>query len=137
MGFLSFRDEQPGDVQGNLLHPEGSAIIDASEPTRAMAHRRLHDEVNQRGGKQRTHAAINRIANETLTGETTEDLYQTLGLKQGDLSKLPTQLKEAFMTGDIAAHHQIVSDDAQGHYPAVDSARKGYRKASKLFPWNE
>lgn len=139
MGFLGFWEEQPKDVvQGDLLNPEGgSGVIDASEPTRAMAHRRLHGEIKKRGGTQRTHAAVNRIANETMSGETTSDLYEGLGLKQGDRAKLPTELKEALMTGDIAAHHQIVSDGAEGHYPVVNSARKGYQKASKLFPWTK
>jgi hypothetical protein len=72
-----------------------------------------------------------------MTGETTEDLYQGLGLKQGDRSKLPTAAKEALMTGDIAAYHQIMEDDAQGHHPIVNSAREGYQKASRLFPWNK
>ena len=39
------------------------------------------------------------------------------------------------MVGDIAARHQIVEDDAQGHAPLVDSAQRGYKKARKIFPW--
>ena len=101
-----------------------------------MVYGRLHTEISRRGGDPITHATVNKIANETMLGETTEDLYQGLNLKRGKREKLPTEAKEALMTGDIAAHHQIVTDDAQGHAPVVQSARKGYRKASKLFPWN-
>jgi hypothetical protein len=137
MGFLDHWRNQSNDTQGDLFQQEGSGVIDASEPNRSLVNRRLHGEIKQRGGQNRTHAAVNRLANEHMTGETTEDLYQGLGLKQGDRSKLPTAAKEALMTGDIAAYHQIMEDDAQGHHPIVNSARQGYQKASRLFPWNK
>lgn len=138
MGFLKHWRNQPNDEQGSLLPTEeNAAIIDWSEPSRKMAYGHLHGEVKQRGGTRRTHAAINNIANEQMLSETTEDLYQGMNLKQGDRRQLPTEAKEALMTGDIAARHQIVTDDAQGHQPIVQSAREGYRKAAKLFPWNQ
>lgn len=137
MGFLDFWRQQPGDDQGDLLQQESGKIIDASEPSRRIVHKQLHDEVKKRGGSAKTHAAINHIANETMLSETTEDLYKGLGLKQGDRSKLPAEAKEALMTGDIAARYQIVEDDAKGHRPIVKSSGKAYRKASGLFFWNK
>ena len=138
VGFLTHWRKQPKDEQGSLLPAEDStALIDCTEPSRKLAYGRLHDEIKERGGTRRTHATVNKIANEAMLSETTEDLYQGMGLKQGDRVKLPTEAKEALMTGDLAARHQIVTDDAQDHYPIVHSARKGYRKAAKLFPWNQ
>lgn len=137
MGFLEHWRNQEVDEQGSLLPTgESSAIVDHTEPSRQLSYGQLHDEVKERGGTRRTHATLNNMANEQMLGEATSDLYQGMNLKQGDRGQLPIEAKEALMTGDIAARHQIVTDDAQGHYPIVQSARKGYRKASRLFPWN-
>lgn len=137
MGFLNFWRSQPQDRQGELLKPESSALADRTEPSRLGVYHRLHDGIAQRGGEENTHADVNRLANRIVLGERTDELYAALNLKPSERSKLPAEAKEALLTGDIAAYYQIQEDDAQGHFPIVHSARKGYQKAAKLFPWNK
>ena len=134
MGFLDFWQERPKEVQGALFG-EGKPQIDRTEPNRKLANRKLGDEIKKRGGQPKTYAAVNRSASEIVLGETPRELYEKLCVKHGDRSQLPEEAKEALMTGDIAARHQIVEDDARGHAPIVDAAKRGYHQARKLFPW--
>lgn len=138
MGFLTYwRDRQPEEEQGNLLQPEqkGDPVVNRSEPTRLNTYHRLHGEVKKRGGTGRTQAVINAIQNDEILGEDHLALYEALALDAGQREKLPQEAKEALMVGDIAAFHQIMLDNAEGHSELVDSSRKGLRRARKLFPW--
>jgi hypothetical protein len=139
MGFLTFWNEQHNDdvSQNNLLKPADRHDLtqDATEASRKLAHGRLRQEVEKRSGRMRTHAAVSKAADEIMLGERSEDLYRALGLNKGSRDQLPPAAKQALMTGDIAAYHQIMQDDAQGHYPVVQSAKKGYIRARQLFPW--
>jgi hypothetical protein len=139
MGFLNFWKEQPktDQFQEKLLKLEGSGEItlDATEPGRQLAHGLLRREIERRDGGRRTFVAIHKAADEIMLGEHTEDLYRSLGLHKGSRANLPWPAKQALMTGDIAAYHQIMQEDAQGHYPVVQAAKKGYLKARALFPW--
>lgn len=139
MGFLNFWKKQPEEdqYQSRLLKLEGAnnLITDPTEPSRKLAHGLLRREIEKRDGGRRTYSAVHKAADEIMLGEQTEDLYRSLGLHKGSRAKLPWPAKQALMTGDIAAYHQIMQDNAQGHYPVVQSAKKGYLRARELFPW--
>lgn len=140
MGFLSFWNEHPqdDDAHGSLVKSANRQELvhhDATEASRKLAHGQLRREVEKRSGRMRTHAAVSKAADEIMLGERSEDLYRSLGLNKGSRDQLPWPARQALMTGDIAAYHQIMEDDAQGHYPVVQSAKKGYSKARQLFPW--
>lgn len=138
MGFLNYwREREPEEVQGELLKPESEAkpVVNRGEPTRLSSYHRLHDEVKQRGGDKQTHQAINYLQNQELLGVDYQALYNELGITVGDRDKLPKEAKEALMVGDIAAFHQIMTDDAHGHQAVLESSHRGFKRARQLFPW--
>ncbi|NJM57690.1 MAG: hypothetical protein HC857_09970 [Synechococcales cyanobacterium RU_4_20] len=138
MGFLDYwRKREPEEVQGNLLNPEeqADAIVDRAEPTRLASYHRLHGELKARGAMDQTHQAINHLQNIEMLDDDYRKLYEELGITLGQRAKLPKEAKEALMVGDIAAFHQIMKDDAQGHQALIESSYKGFKQARKLFPW--
>lgn len=138
MGFLSYwRDQPKEEVQGNLLQPTegGDAVVDRTEPSRLASYHRLHDELKKRGATDFTHAAVNHIQNAEVLGNDYGELYEVLNLSPGQRANLPREAKEALMVGDIAAFHQIMLDNAEGHAELIESSSKGFRRSRKLFPW--
>ena len=138
MGFLNYwRNREPEEVQGDLFKPEekGDAIVDRAEPTRLASYHRLHGEVKKRGGNKMTHQVVNSLQNMEVLGDDYRTLYDELGLTVGQRDKLPKEAKEALMVGDIAAFHQIMLDNAEGHAELIESSSKGFRRSRKLFPW--
>ncbi|NET31370.1 MAG: hypothetical protein F6K19_05130 [Cyanothece sp. SIO1E1] len=135
--FPDYYKQQPQDQQGSLLPQEpGEIVIDTIEPNRKLAYNQLQSEVSKRSDSQKTHAVVNKIASQEMLGGTPDEIYEALGISKNDRSKLPTEAKQALMVGDIAAFQQIIMDDAYGHNPVVQAARKGYQNAAKLFGWN-
>jgi hypothetical protein len=127
-----YREQNDVDTQGSLFGGS-DLMIDDAEPTRTAANNRLKREVKQRGGNAQTYVDVNDTVAENMLGQTTREVCQELGV--ASRAKLPTEAKEALHVGDIAARHQIVMDDAQGHEEIVESANKGSRNARSLFSW--
>ena len=140
MGFLDFWREQPKDEQGSLLPDvvESKPVIDSTQTTRKLAQKRLQEEVQKRGGNQRTHRQVNWLISEEMLGHSPQELYQALDIKRSRQNRdaLPTDAQEALYTGDVAARHAIVEDDAQGHEGLLESSRRGCGRARGIFRWN-
>ena len=140
MGFLDFWREQPKDEQGSLLPDvvESKPVIDSTQTTRKLAQKRLQEEVQKRGGTKKTHRRINTIISQEMLGHEPQELYQALEIKRSRQNRdaLPTDAQEALYTGDIAARHAIVEDDAQGHDSLIKSGRRGCSRAKGIFSWN-
>lgn len=140
MGFLDFWREQPKDEQGSLLPDvvESKPVIDSTQTTRKLAQKRLQEEVQRRGGDKRTHRQVNSIISQEMLGHTPQELYQALEVKRSRRNRdaLPTDAQEALYTGDIAARHALVEDDAQGDDEIFDSTYRGCGRAKGIFRWN-
>lgn len=134
MGWLDRWRGQPKDVQTDLFG-EDQALVEQQRLTGAISNNLLQSEIKQRGGNQKTHAAVNAIVTIEMLDCSPTELYEATGGKPGDRSTLPIEAQEALQTGDVAARHEIVETDAQGDYQLKNAAHRGAKRARKLFPW--
>lgn len=133
-----FREKSAGEVQGNLLGPPETSdiVIDHTSPSQKLAYQRLQDLVKARGGQEKTHRQINAECIQYLMGVAPNDLYDALGVPRSKRERLPTEAQEVLMVGNLAAFYAILEDEAQGHDSIIESSRRGFGRARKIFPWN-
>jgi hypothetical protein len=92
--------------------------------------------IKARGGQQKTHRQVNAECIQYLMGVAPNDLYDALGVPRSKRERLPTEAQEVLMVGNLAAFYAILEEEAQGHDSIIESSRRGFTKARKIFPWN-
>ncbi|WP_190769476.1 hypothetical protein [Microcoleus sp. FACHB-1515] len=96
---------------------------------------RCKHKVKQRRGNAKTHAQLNAIVTRNLLDCSVDELYEQTGAVRNDRSSLPQEAQEALMVGDLAARHEIVTQDAQGHQQILKAGDAGSKKARHILPW--
>ena len=135
MGWLDRYKQQPKDQTQLDLFGEGQALTPYERVDGATVNRALQSEIKQRGGTKKTHEVVNARVTRNMLGCTPSELYEETGGVPNDRRSLPAEAQEALMTGDVAARHEIVNSDAQGHSAIIEASDRGSKKARKLFPW--
>ncbi|NEQ29358.1 MAG: hypothetical protein F6K28_62645 [Microcoleus sp. SIO2G3] len=135
MGWLDRWKEAPKDQEQLGLFGEDQALVPQHRVDGATVQKALQAEVKQRRGNAKTHAQLNAIVTRNLLECSVDELYEQTGGVKNDRSSLPQEAQEALMVGDLAARHEIVTQDAQGHQQILKAGDAGSKKARRILPW--